>query len=115
MKLTLHHFDLSSTKALDSWIERHIVSLQPRLQIDEASVRLAYRRDASPAYRVNVHLVTPGPDVFAEGCDHTLRAAFGKMMTALKNKLSGRDAKRLCRLKSNLQSPATQSRNGRRG
>ena len=82
---------------------------------DSASVRLAYRRDASPAYRVNVHLVTPGPDVFAEGCDHTLRAAFGKMMTALKNKLSGRDAKRLCRLKSNLQSTPSQSRNGRRG
>ena len=114
MKLTLQHFGVRCTNELDSWIEQEIFSLQPRLQIDEAGVRLVHRNDASPAFEVNVHLVTPGPDVFAEGRDHTLQAAFGKVMTELEKKISGRQAKRLRRVKSNLQSPAATGRNGRR-
>ena len=112
MKLTLQHFDIRSTNALNSWVETQIFSLQSRLQIDEAIVRLVHQRDASPAYRVYVHIVTPGPDVFAEGCDHTIQAAFGKVMTHLEDKISSREAKRLSRLKSNLQLPAARSRNG---
>ena len=63
MKLTLQHFSIRSTNALDAWVEDRIFSLQPRLQIDEANIRLEHRREASPAYRVHVHLVTPGPAV----------------------------------------------------
>jgi len=107
MKLTLEHQSIRSTNALDSWIENQIFSLQPRLQIDEANVRLACRPEASPPYEVNVHLVTPGPDVFAAGRDHTLRAAFEKVMKQLHDKLTSRSAKPVKRLKSNLS--------GRRG
>ena len=110
MKLTLQHISIRSTNALDAWIEDQIFSLQPRLQIDEANVRLAHRREASPPYHVQVHLVTPGPDVFAEGNDHTLRAAVGKVMRELGEKITGRSRKREQRWRSNLSAPAAKSR-----
>ena len=115
MKLTLQHFSIRSTDALDSWVENCIFSLQPRLQIDEANIRLEHRRETSPAYRVHVHLVTPGPDVFAEGRDHTLRAAFEKVMADLHDRINGRTTKRLQRLRSNLPGPGGKSRTGRNG
>jgi len=110
MKLTLQHFAIRSTNALDAWVENQIFSLQPRLQIDEANVRLAHRRESSPTYEVRVHLVTPGPDVFAEGHDHTLRAAFGKVMRELGDKITGRAKKRLHKVKSNLSARVAASR-----
>jgi ribosome-associated translation inhibitor RaiA len=113
MKLTLQHFSVRSTDALDSWVETRIFSLQPRLQIDEANIRLEHRREISPAYRVHVHLITTGPDVFAEGRDHTLRAAFEKVMVDLTGKINGRATKRRQRLRSNLASPASQGPTGR--
>jgi ribosome-associated translation inhibitor RaiA len=59
---------------------------------------------------VNVHLVTPGPDVFAESRDHTLRAAFSKALAELREKITSRATKRLRRMKSNLSAPAAKSR-----
>ncbi len=110
MKLTLQHIFIRSTNALDSWIENQIFSLQPRLQIDEATVRLAHQHGVSPPYHVRVHLVTPGPDVFAEGNDHTLQAAFEKVMRQLHEKITQRVQKRLQRLKSKVSAPTTRSR-----
>jgi ribosome-associated translation inhibitor RaiA len=110
MKLTLQHFAIRSTNALDAWVENQIFSLQPRLQIDEANVRLECRFEESPAFKVRVHLVTPGPDVFAEGNDHTLRAAFGKVMRELSTKITHRSRRRLQRSKGNLSAPAAKTR-----
>ena len=107
MRLTLQHHSIRSTSTLDSWVEKQIFALRERLQIDEANVQLAHRPEVSPAYEVNVHLVTPGPDVFAEGRDHTLQAAFNKVLGQLKNKLVNRALRRERRKSSN--------RHGRRG
>jgi ribosome-associated translation inhibitor RaiA len=63
--------------------------------------------DASPAYQVHVHLVTPDPDVFAATRDHTLRAAFTKTIAQLREQITSRASKRLQRLRNNLK--------GRRG
>jgi ribosome-associated translation inhibitor RaiA len=105
MKLALEHHHLRSTDALDSLIEERILALQPRLQIDEANVRLEHRHESSPAFRVHVHLVTPGPDVFAEGRDHTLRAAIEKVTAALEARIGDRLEKRRRRVRGNLQEP----------
>lgn len=113
MKLTLEHHHLRSTDELDSLVEERILALQPRLQIDEANVRLEHRRESSPAFHVHVHLVTPGPDVFAEGRDHTLRAAIEKVMAVLEVRIGERMEKRLRRVRGNLQDP-TQMRLGQR-
>jgi len=102
MRLNLQHFNIRSLDTLDSWVEKQILALGQARQIDEANVRLARLENASPAYQVNVHLVTPGPDVFAESRDHTLRAALQKVMKQLHDKLTSRATKQVQRLKSNL-------------
>lgn len=113
MKLTLQHLSIRSTDALDSWVEEQIFALREWLRIDEANVRLVHRPGASPAYQVRVHLVTPGPDLIAEGCDHTLQAAFAKMLAQIHTQITTRATKRLRRIKSNLSAPAAKSRNAR--
>lgn len=99
----MQHVNIRSLDTLDSWVEQQILVLGQRRQIDEANVRLARVRHASPAYQVRVHLVTPGPDVFAESRDHTLRAAFAKAMTQLREQITSRANRRLQRLKSKLK------------
>ncbi len=115
MKLTFEQLGNRATNALDSWVEDRVFSLQPRLQIDEANIRLEHRRETSPAYRVQVHLVTPGPDMYAEGRDHTLRAAFEKVMAELRGKINGRTFKRQRRRRSSLQGLVGKARTGRNG
>lgn len=104
MRLNLQHVNLRSLDKLDSWVEKQIFALGQTRQIDEANVRLARLENSSPAYQVNVHLVTPGPDVFAESRDHTLKAAFEKVMKQLREQITSRATKRLQRLKSNTKS-----------
>jgi ribosome-associated translation inhibitor RaiA len=105
MKLTVEHLELRSTNSVDTLIEERILALEPRLQIDEARVRLERRRELSPPYRVTVHLVTPGPDLLAEAKDHTILAAIDKVMLDIESKLHQRADKRVRKIRSNLQSP----------
>ncbi len=106
MKLNLQHVHVPSNDDLDSLIENQILALQPRLQIEEANVRLEHRFEVSPAYAVRIHLVIPGPDLFVEENDHTLRAAFGKVMQRLNEQITRRSHKRQQKVKSNLSAPA---------
>lgn len=103
MKLNVQHMNIRSLDTLDSWVEKQVLALGRARQIDEANIRLVRLEDASPAYQVNVHLVTPGPDVYAETRDHTLRAAFAKAMMQLREQITSRTTKRLQRIKSNLK------------
>lgn len=103
MRLNVQHLNIRPLNAIDGWVEQQLRSLGATRQIDEANVRLVRLRDASPAYQVHVHLVTPGPDVFAESRDHTLRAAFAKAMSQLHGQITSRAVKRLRHLKSNLK------------
>lgn len=113
MRLNVQHLNIRSLDAQDSWVENQILALGRARQIDEANVRLVHRHDASPAYQVRVHLVTPGPDVIAESSDHTLRAAFTKVMAQLRNEITARTRRRLHRVKSQLSAPAEMTRAGR--
>jgi ribosome-associated translation inhibitor RaiA len=106
MKLNVYHHNLRSTHELDSLIENRILALQPRLQIDEANVRLECRFKESPAFSVRVHLVTPGPDVFAKSRGHTIRATIEKVLTQVEAKITNRLEKRRSRVRSNIQEPA---------
>lgn len=103
MRLNVQHFNIRSLDRLDSWVEEQIFALGRGRRIEEANVKLLRSADTSPAYQVHVHLVTPGPDVFAESRDHTLRAAFAKAMSQLNEQITSRATKRLQRLKSNLK------------
>ena len=103
MRLNVQFLNLRSLGRLDSWVKEQIFALGQARQIDEANVRFVRLSNASPEYQVHVHLVTPGPDVFAESRDHTLRAAFAKAMAQLHDQITNRATKRFQRLKSNLK------------
>ncbi len=113
MKLNLQHFSIRSTDALDSWIERQLFALAPLRQIDAAHVRLAHNGETSPPFSVRIHLATPGPDIVAEGSDHTIRAAVAKVFIELRGKISSREGKRSQRVRSNLSSRAASLRHAR--
>ena len=106
MKVTVEHAFLRSTDRVDSLVEERILALGRRIQIDEAKIRLEKVPDTSPAFRVSVHLVTPGPDLLADGRDHTIQAAIEKVMQRLEARLSRRDQQRHRRRLGNLQAPA---------
>ena len=115
MRLNLQHLNLPCLDEMDSWVENQIFDLGRARQIDEANIRLIRRSHASPAYQVQVHLVTPGPDVIAESRDHTLRAAFAKVMKQLRAQIARRATKRLQKVKSNLSARVAKSRGLRGG
>jgi len=103
MRMNVQHLNIRPLDTIDAWVGKQLHALGECRQIDEANVRLARLADTSPAYQVHVHLVTPGPDVFAESRDHTLRAAFAKAMAQVSGQIAHRAAKRLQRLKHNLK------------
>lgn len=105
MKLNVQHLNIRSNHRLDTWVEEQILALGRTRQIEEATVRLMRHPEGSPSCQVNVHLVTPGPDLFVESRDHTLRAAFEKAMEQLRGQVTHRAEKRLRRIKSNLNAP----------
>ncbi|MCE9610391.1 MAG: HPF/RaiA family ribosome-associated protein [Chthoniobacter sp.] len=94
MKLILSHRHHQPSPSFTALIRQQIEILLPTLQIDEARIFVEHRHEASPAFRVTAHLVTPGPDVFAEAVDHTLRAALQKMIGQLETRIGHRHEKR---------------------
>lgn len=113
MRINLQHLNLPSRDGLDRWVEEQILALGEARRIDEANVRLECRFHSSPPFAVHIHLVTPGPDLFAESSDHTVRAAFRKALAQLEEAVARRAAKRARRLKSNASAPAAKTRSSR--
>lgn len=113
MRLNVQHLNIPSLHALDSWVEQQIFALGQTRQIDEANIRLLRLENTSPAYRVNVHLVTPGPDVFVESRDHTLRAAIAKALKQVREQIARRATKRSRRVSNNLSTRFAPVRGGR--
>jgi ribosome-associated translation inhibitor RaiA len=99
MKTTVTRLGVLVSKYPDSWVATRLAGIATRRQIDEARVRLARHRDLSPAFQVSIHLVTPGPDLFADASDHTMQAAFDKALAELDGTLAERVAKRAKRHK----------------
>lgn len=102
MRLNLQRFNLRPLETIDAWVKKQLVALGQARQIDEANIRLVRYENESPSYQVNVHLITPGPDLFSESRDHTLRAALLKAIEQVRNQITSRARKRLKRFKSNL-------------
>jgi ribosome-associated translation inhibitor RaiA len=113
MRINLQHLNLRSRDELDRWVEEQILALGEARLIDEANVRLECRSESSPPFAVRIRLVTPGPDLFAESSDHTIRAAFAKALTQLRENLARRATKRLRRRKNNASAPAAKTRSAR--
>ena len=99
MKITVNRLGVVVSKYPDRWIAARLAGIAALRQVDEAKVRIIRHRDRSPACEVSIHLVTPGPDLFSTGCDHTMMAAFDKALDGLGSTLAERSAKRARRLK----------------
>lgn len=98
MNLTIRHRRLRSFHALDSMVEDRLFALGEIAPIDEASVVLEHRAEESPAYRAEVHIAVPGPDLSVEAVDHTLANAFHRAVCELEVKLRERVQRRGGRL-----------------
>jgi ribosome-associated translation inhibitor RaiA len=94
MKIYLRYRLHEPSPSFTALIHERLESIAESLQIDEAHVMIARRPEASPAFQVSMHLVTPGPDVLVEAVDHTLRAAFAKAIRQLEARISRRDRRR---------------------
>jgi len=103
MKIILKHLHHAPSASLTALIHQQLEELGKTRQIDEARVTVERQLEASPPFRVSAHLVTPGPDVFAEATDHTLRAALQKTMTLLAANIGQLHEKRARRVRSNLK------------
>ncbi len=106
MKFILTNSNHQPSAAFAELVEKSIESLREDLQIDEAHIRLEHNSDASPPFRITAHLVTPGPDVFGEAVDHTLRAALTKLITELESRIDHRHQKRERRARSHFKTSA---------
>ncbi len=106
MKFILTNSNHQPSAAFAELVEKNIELLREDLQIDEAHIRLEHNSDASPAFRITAHLVTPGPDVFGEAVDHTLRAALTKLVAVLESRIDHRHQKRERRARSHFKTSA---------
>lgn len=95
MKFVLSHANLPQAAKLESGIEKALGSLFPLVDIEEARIAVTFDSEASPAYRVTAHLKVPGPDLRAEGVDHTVRTAFARVFETLRDRAVERASRRL--------------------
>ncbi len=106
MKFILTNSNHQPSAAFAELVAASMEALREDLNIDEAHVRLEHHSESSPAFRITAHLVTPGPDVFGEAVDHTLRAALTKLVAELESRIDHRHQKRERRAKSHFKTPA---------
>ncbi|MFT3784448.1 MAG: hypothetical protein QM790_20750 [Nibricoccus sp.] len=103
MKLFLTHTAVKQADKFERWIETSISSLLPLLKIEEAHIAIEYNRESSPPYRAKAHLKVPGPDLRAQGIDHTPGTAFVKVIDQLRKRAAERATRRLrCRAEKRI-------------
>ena len=101
MKIQFHIRGLNDNASLRRWLEQSLDRLESLISITAAAVVLEHRRDDAPAFRAFVSLAVPGPDIHAAACDHTVEAAWLKVLTALRKQIEQRKARQGERVKRN--------------
>jgi hypothetical protein len=114
MRITIKHKGIASVDRWDRMIEDGLFALADRVRVEEARVVIERRWDGHVPYRASTHIVTPGPDITADGVDHTLQAAIVKMLRVLDTGVRQRLHRRVQRVKSNLTAPAISRQRTRR-
>ncbi len=97
MKFLLDHGNVRPLPAIERLIERRLLALSARQRLEEAVVRLADEREASPRFQVSVLLRIPGPDIHATASDHTVRVAVDKAFAAAEAQIVSRQGRRISR------------------
>ncbi len=115
MKTQFHIRGLNVSADSRRSLEQSLERLQSLISICTAAVVLEHRRDDPPAFRAFVSLAVPGPDIHAEARDHTLEAAWLKVITALRKQIHHRKSRQDERMKRNGHLRAQVSRQIRSG
>ena len=71
-------------------VRQEINALNIFHRIGEASVFIERQPGATPPFRISLHLITSGPELTGETSDQTLRAALGKVIARVREKLEPR-------------------------
>jgi ribosome-associated translation inhibitor RaiA len=69
--------------ALQHLVQTQIDRLRAFVTVEAAQVVLERQRAATPAWVARAHVQVPGPDLRAEARDHTVEAAWRKVMQEL--------------------------------
>jgi ribosome-associated translation inhibitor RaiA len=130
MKTTLRYLTLNAQATWHRQVEEQLKYLHNLMRITAAEVVLEHKREAKPAFRVQVRLEVPGPGLHpkstrhtrdaallvhgpalrAEARDNTLEAALLKATRDLEHQVQVRKLRRLERGKSQLQLSAISGR-----
>jgi ribosomal subunit interface protein len=83
MKLDFSLRGWKSSPTLHRLVESQLEKLQAFVSVGNAQVVLEHQPGSTPAWSARAHLEVPGPDLRAEARDHTVRAAWRKVMAEL--------------------------------
>ena len=114
MKIQFHIRGLNTNAHLRRVLEGSVQRLQACIPIGDVAVVLDRQIGATPPFRAFVQLAVPGPDIHAEARDHTLEAAWLKVLATLRRQIERRALQRQARQKRNglLRAPASRRTRG---
>jgi len=98
MKLEFRLRGWKSSAALQHLVEHQVQRLADFAAISAAEVVLVRSPATTPAWTARAHLQVPGPDLRAEARDHTVEAAWRKVVAALHGEIGRRHLHRRHRL-----------------
>lgn len=94
MKLDVRLKGWKSDARIRRFVQEQLECLPNFGYVSDAQVVLVRAGNGGPAWTAKAHLAVPGPDLKAEGRDHTFEAAWRKVMDALHGQLADRAARR---------------------
>jgi ribosomal subunit interface protein len=110
MKIEFRIRGLNASAGLRAWLKKQLERLHNLIPVSTAEVMLERERDSAPAFRAQVHLAVPGPDIHAAARDHTLEAAWLKVTRDLRQQMERRKVQQQLRHKGHRQHPLMASR-----
>ena len=94
MKFILNHRWLRPDAKLSAQVKNEVAKLAGAVRIETAEITLEKNPASSPPFSAKVHLVIPGPDLFAEDKDHTLQATVRKVLAKLSRQIQRQQKRR---------------------
>ncbi len=110
MKIQFRIRGLNANAGLRAWLAQQLERLHRLIPVSAAEVMLERQQDNAPAFRAQVHLAVPGPDIHAAARDHTLEAVWLKVAKNLRQQIERRKTRQQLRHKGHRQHPLTASR-----
>ncbi len=101
MKTQFHIRGLKENASLRERLQKPLEQLESHIPISAAVVVLEHNSNTAPAFRADVLIAIPGPDIHANARDCTLEAVWLKVTSALHKQIHQRKFRQKARMKSN--------------